>query len=105
NKIQRRAHRDLKRAFGELEAANQELKVVNRHMIRQSTELHDAISKIKHLNGFLPMCSICKSVRTEPGYWQELERYIDENSNAELSKSICPACASKQLSALPPMRS
>lgn len=105
NRIQQKAHHDLKRAFGELEAANQELKVVNRHMIRQSTELHDAISRIKHLNGFLPMCSLCKSVRTEPGYWQELERYIDENSNAELSKSICPACESKRLHALPPLKS
>jgi len=105
NRIQQKAHRDLKRAFSELEAANQELKIVNRHMIRQSTELHDAMTKVKHLNGFLPMCSICKSVRTEPGYWQELERYIDENNNAELSKSICPSCASKRLQVLPPLKS
>ncbi|MGH1363823.1 MAG: tetratricopeptide repeat protein [Calditrichia bacterium] len=104
-RIRKKAHNELKRAFKELEAANKELKVVNRHMIRQSSELHEAMSKIKRLSGFLPICSTCKDVRTDTGYWQRIERYINENSDAEFSKSICPRCAKGKIHALPLQRS
>ena len=55
-------------------------------------ELQSALSKVKLLSGLVPICSVCKSVRTDEGYWQQIESYIQEHSNAEFSHSICPDC-------------
>lgn len=56
-------------------------------------ELHAALAQIKTLHGFLPICAKCKSIRNDQGYWQRLETYIEEHSDAELTHSICPKCA------------
>lgn len=60
------------------------------------SDLKDALAEIKTLNGMLPICSACKRIRDDGGYWNQLENYIKEHSHAELSHSICPTCA-KQL--------
>ena len=54
------------------------------------------MDKVKLLGGFLPICASCKKIRDDQGYWQQIETYIRENSEAEFSHSICPDCA-KQL--------
>ena len=59
------------------------------------SELRDALSKIKTLSGFLPICSSCKKIRNDKGYWEQIEVYIRENSDAEFSHSICPECAAR----------
>jgi PAS domain S-box-containing protein len=56
------------------------------------TELQEAIAKIKTLSGFLPICSICKKIRDDRGYWETLEEYIRKHSEAEFSHSLCPEC-------------
>lgn len=56
-------------------------------------ELQEAAEKIKILRGFLPICSHCKKIRNDEGYWQQLERYISEHSEAQFSHGICPTCA------------
>jgi uncharacterized PurR-regulated membrane protein YhhQ (DUF165 family) len=58
-------------------------------------ELQQAISEIKTLRGFLPICSHCKSIRDDQGYWKRLEAYVAEHSEATFSHSICPLCAKK----------
>ena len=58
-------------------------------------ELQDALSQIKTLSGFIPICSHCKKIRDDSGYWNKLETYIQENSDAQLSHGICPDCAKK----------
>jgi hypothetical protein len=58
-------------------------------------ELQEANDKIKILGGFLPICSHCKMIRNDEGYWQELERYISEHSEAQFSHGICPTCLKK----------
>ncbi|MBS3755324.1 MAG: hypothetical protein KGY56_06455 [Desulfobacterales bacterium] len=58
-------------------------------------ELQQAISEVKTLQGFLPICSHCKSIRDDKGYWKRLEAYVEDHSEAEFSHSICPACARK----------
>jgi GAF domain-containing protein len=58
-------------------------------------ELQKALSKIKTLSGFLPICSACKKIRDDQGYWQQIESYIRDHSEAEFSHGICPDCAKK----------
>lgn len=60
-----------------------------------ATKLQDALSNIKVLNGLLPICSHCKRIRDDKGYWGQIEVYIRDHSDAEFSHSICPECAEK----------
>ena len=61
--------------------------------LRESqTVLRQALSEIKTLQGILPICSFCKNVRNEDGYWSQIELYIQSHSEAEFSHSICPEC-------------
>ena len=57
------------------------------------TELKDALSKVKTLSGLLPICSSCKKVRDDKGYWNQIEEYIQKHSDADFTHSICPHCA------------
>ena len=59
------------------------------------TELREAVGKIRTLSGMLPICSVCKKIRDDKGYWNQLEAYISDYSDAEFSHSICPVCAKK----------
>ncbi len=58
-------------------------------------EFKDTLSEVKTLKGFLPICSNCKSIRDDEGYWKKIESYIQDHSDAEFSHSICPECADK----------
>ncbi len=58
-------------------------------------ELKKAMSKIKTLSGLLPICSSCKKIRDDKGYWNQLEAYISSHSEADFSHSICPECEKK----------
>jgi hypothetical protein len=55
-------------------------------------ELQDALAKVKTLSGFLPICSSCKKIRNDTGYWNQIEAYIGDHSETEFSHSICPEC-------------
>ena len=59
-------------------------------------ELSMAIANVKTLRGLLPICASCKKIRDDRGYWNQLEIYIHEHSEAEFSHGICPDC-SRQL--------
>jgi hypothetical protein len=56
-------------------------------------ELQNALTRVKTLNGLLPICSSCKKIRDDKGYWNQIESYIQHHSEAEFSHSICPECA------------
>ena len=58
-------------------------------------ELKEALEKVKLLSGLLPICSHCKKIRDDDGYWNQIENYIHEHSEAEFSHSICKECAKK----------
>jgi PAS domain S-box-containing protein len=58
-------------------------------------ELQKVLSEVKTLQGFLPICSHCKKIRDDKGYWNQIEDYIHEHSEAEFSHSICKECAEK----------
>ena len=58
-------------------------------------ELQKTLSEVKTLRGFLPICSHCKKIRDDKGYWNQIESYIHKHSDAEFSHGICPECAKK----------
>ena len=55
-------------------------------------ELQAALSSVKQLRGLLPICSYCKRIRGDDQYWQQVEGYIAEHSDAQFSHGICPSC-------------
>jgi hypothetical protein len=56
-------------------------------------ELKKKISEVKTLRGLIPICSHCKKIRDDKGYWTILEQYLLDHSEAKLSHGICPECA------------
>jgi PAS domain S-box-containing protein len=58
-------------------------------------ELKKALKDVKQLSGLLPLCSHCKKVRDDKGYWNQIDAYISKHSEADISHSICPDCAKK----------
>lgn len=57
--------------------------------------IQEANDQVKILSGFLPICASCKKIRDDNGYWNQIESYIKEHSEADFSHSICPECAKK----------
>jgi hypothetical protein len=57
--------------------------------------IEEATAKIKTLNGLIPICASCKKIRDDKGYWNQLEQYIHEHSEATFSHGVCPECAEK----------
>ena len=63
---------------------------------RETTQaLRDALSQIKTLSGLIPICASCKKIRDDKGYWNQLEAFIQEHSEAEFSHGFCPDCMKK----------
>ena len=57
------------------------------------TRLQQALSQIRILSGLLPICARCKKIRDDQGYWNQIEVYIREHSDADFSHGICPDCS------------
>jgi phosphoserine phosphatase RsbU/P len=55
-------------------------------------QLQAALSKVKLLSGLLPICSYCKRIRNDENYWEQMESYVTEHSDAQFSHGICPNC-------------
>ncbi|MFA6148498.1 MAG: HAMP domain-containing protein [bacterium] len=84
---------------GQLAAAFNSMNEVRREHDRERerlvTELQEALDNVKTLSGFLPICSHCKKVRDSQGYWNAIEQYISEHSEAQFSHGICDECMEK----------
>ena len=63
--------------------------------LRRWRELQSALSNIKTLQGLLPLCASCKKIRDDNGYWNQLEAYLLDHSDAEITHGICPECMKK----------
>ena len=59
---------------------------------RLVNELQDALRNVQLLQGLLPICSSCKRIRNDNGYWQQVEEYFTRHSNTKFSHGICPEC-------------
>jgi len=60
-----------------------------------NSDLSKAIKEIKQLSGLLPICASCKNIRNDKGYWEQIEDYVKDHTDAEFSHSICPSCMEK----------
>jgi AmiR/NasT family two-component response regulator len=70
----------------------QALTLLNLKLNQQNEALEAALAQVNRLSGLLPICMHCKRIRADTGYWQEVELYIREHSNAEFSHGLCPNC-------------
>jgi hypothetical protein len=69
-----------------------DLAQANEVLNQKNAELQQSLSEVKTLQGFIPICSYCKNVRHDQGYWQQVEAYISAQTDARFSHSICPKC-------------
>ena len=66
-----------------------------RELAEKNRELEQTLQEVKVLRGFIPICASCKKIRDDKGYWQQLETYIQERSEALFSHGICKDCMKK----------
>jgi len=69
----------------------QEIRLLN-------NKLEKVLAEIKTLKGIVPICSFCKKIRDDKGFWNQVEKYVQEHSNAEFSHSVCPECMKEHYS-------
>lgn len=65
---------------------------LQKNLAARIAELEDALSRIKQLQGLLPICSYCKKIRSDNDYWEQVDTYITKHSEVAFSHSICPTC-------------
>ncbi|MFA6498747.1 MAG: DUF3365 domain-containing protein [Desulfurivibrionaceae bacterium] len=92
-----------KKALGycrEIEIANTALSDESRHKAKIIEKLELALSENRSLKQVVPICAWCKKIRTDKGYWDRMEKYVQEHSQMEFSHGICPECYAKEDEAL-----
>jgi len=87
HKIERR-NRELRQLVRRKEALEEELRAT-------IDELQGALDHIQQLRGMFPICSFCKKIRDDDGFWNSIETYIEQHSEAVFSHSVCPDCVSR----------
>lgn len=65
--------------------------------MRLVRELDRERAQVKLLSGLLPICSCCKKIRDDDGYWQNVEAYLTRHSDAKFTHGYCPECAQRVL--------
>ncbi len=83
---------ELAGVFNEMIEKRKQTEVERERLI---VDLQEALKKVKTLSGMLPLCSSCKKVRDDKGYWNQIDAYISEHSDAEISHGLCPDCMKK----------
>jgi ABC-type uncharacterized transport system substrate-binding protein len=76
-------------------AQKRKRKALEKLTIELDKRLESAMSEVKILSGFLPICTQCKKIRDDKGNWTQVESYIDKHSEAEFSHGMCPDCCEK----------
>jgi hypothetical protein len=74
-----------------LEALGRQI-IAQMDLRKTSAELAECLASIRTLHGLLPICCYCKGVRDDAGYWQRVEDYVSEHTDADFSHGICPDC-------------
>jgi hypothetical protein len=86
---------EIEKAHEKIKAEIQERIVAQAEKDNLIIELEHALGEVKILSGLIPICSSCKRIRDDKGYWNQLESYIRDHSDAEFTHSICPECQAK----------
>jgi len=71
------------------------LRRLQQSLENKNADLQKALDEIKILQGIIPICSGCKKIRDDKGFWNQVETYISQHSEAKFSHGICPTCAKK----------
>ena len=66
---------------------------IERHRLK--ADLQEALENVKQLQGLLPICSFCKKIRNDEGYWDQIESYISNHAEVQFSHGLCPECGKK----------
>lgn len=90
-----KTHLTISNLQKQLKKANQDLQQKIEEESRLNIKLQKALDEIKVLGGLLPICSFCKKIRDDEGYWHQLETYISEHSDAVFSHGVCKECCQK----------
>jgi hypothetical protein len=81
-----------KQALETVQQLNEALQQENAQRREREEALSAALAKIKTLSGLIPICSMCKRIRDDKGYWHLVEEYVKQHSEAEFTHGICPKC-------------
>jgi phosphoserine phosphatase RsbU/P len=68
---------------------------LQRSLAERLREREETLAQVKTLQGLLPICSYCKSIRDDQNYWQHVESYLSDHTDARLSHGVCPNCYAK----------
>jgi hypothetical protein len=79
-------------ALKELHTAHRDLHKIHSDLLNAHKDLQDASAKIKVLKGLIPICCNCKKIRNDQGYWEQIESYLSQHTEADFSHGICPDC-------------
>ncbi len=66
---------------------------INKVLGEENKDLSDYLEEIKTLRGIIPICAKCKKIRDDEGFWTQVEKYIEDRSNAQFSHGLCEECA------------
>ena len=84
-------HKDLM----ELHRLHAEVAEKNGELAAQNERLEKTLAEVKTLRGLIPICMYCKKVRNDSGFWENVEMYVRQRTEAEFSHGLCPECFSK----------
>jgi len=87
------ANRELNHQIGERKRAFEALEEERRR-------LQQALDEVRTLRGIVPICAYCKKIRDDTGYWNQVEKYVSDHSDAKFSHGICPTCFEKEMKEL-----
>jgi hypothetical protein len=88
----------------DLEKKNRQLNKQTSELQAVIAELHESLTRVKMLEGIIPICMYCKKIRDDHNSWSQLEQYISKHSKAKFSHGICPNCVKEKLSAILPQK-
>jgi len=74
-----------------------ERKRVERALEEEHRQLQRAVDEIRTLRGIIPICSYCKQIRNDDGFWSQVEQYVSDHTEAKFSHGICPACFEREM--------
>jgi sigma-B regulation protein RsbU (phosphoserine phosphatase) len=75
--------------------AGQRVIQLEKSLRERNEEISEALAQVKQLKGLLPICMFCKKIRKDKNYWQQVEEYLVEHTDADFSHSLCPECLEK----------
>lgn len=88
-------NQELSNMTRRLHQQNAHLQRLNEEKQELIQKLQNALNDVKTLSGLVPICSHCKSIRDDQGFWSQVETFLNRHPNSDFSHGICPVCAER----------